>query len=170
MVIVAVLLLFGFTRSVIAQAAASPAPTPSPNVMEVQYEKVNPNGGFGYIQKRLGEKVKLLFLSLSTESKENYYKELAGVRLAELKYVIVEKDLANFEKTTIRYSTTVGEWAEFISNKQLNDKKASAVYVMSQHLPVVEQLMTKYDGTTAEWRFVKQDADYLKIYSSKLQN
>jgi len=74
----------------------------------------------------------------------------------------------NFEKATIRYSTTVGTWAEYIQKKKLNDQKQSAVETLSSHLGVVEKLMTKYDPTTAEWRFVKHDFDFLNIYISKL--
>lgn len=157
---------FLFTSRAIILAQASP----ESNAMEVAYEKINPNGGFGYVTKRLGEKVKLFFLSFSRENKEGYYAELAGRRLAELKYVIEKEDLNNFEIATIRYSSTVGEWTEFILDEKLEERKRSAVEVMTKHLPVVEKLMTKYDGTTAEWRFVKQDADYLNIYISKLQN
>lgn len=146
---------------VFGQDLASPAP--------VTYEKVNPNDGFSYIQKRFGEKIKLIILSFSANSKENFYKELANRRIAELKYIIDNKDVNNFEIATIRYSSTIGEWAEFIINKKLEEKKKPAIEVLTSHLPVVEQLMTGFDGTTAEWRFVKQDADYIRIYTSKLQ-
>lgn len=157
---------FLFTSRTIILAQASP----EPSVMEVAYEKTNANSGFGYVTKRLGEKVKLFFLSFSAEGKESYYTELAGRRLAELKYVIEKEDKNNFEIATIRYSSTVGEWIEFILDEKLDERKEPAAGILTKHLPVVEKLMTKYDGTTAEWRFVKQDFDYLNIYISKLQN
>lgn len=156
--------LFASRDIVLAQAS------PEPNVMEVVYENTNPIDGFGYVTKRLKEKVKLFFLSFSVESKENYYKELTEIRLAELKFVIDKNNMGNFEKATIRYSSTIGEWTEFILDEKLDERKRPAVEVMTTHLPVVEKLMTRYDGTTAEWRFVKQDFDYLNIYISKLQN
>lgn len=149
-------------------SSSSPSPTAVP--MKVTYEKTNPNDGFSYITKRLGEKVKLILFSFSANGKESFYKELANRRLAELKYVIDNKDLNSFEIATIRYSTTVGEWTEHILAKKLDDKKKPAIEVLSTHTPVVEQLMQGFDGTTAEWRFVKQDADYIRIYISKLQD
>ena len=72
--------------------------------------------------------------------------------------------MANFERTTIRYSSTVGMLANFIIESGLSTRKEPADQLLSTHIPVVEQLMTKYDSTTAEWRFVKQDFDYLNIY------
>lgn len=155
-------LIFAHVTLAIAEDASRSA-------MVVTYEEVNPDDGFSYISKRLGEKVKLLFLSLSVNSKEEFYQRLVNRRLAELKYVIEKDKKGDFEKATIRYSSTIGEWTEFIVNKKLEEKKKPAVEVMTSHLPIVEKLMTGYDGTTAEWRFVKQDADYIRIFISKLQ-
>src|SRR3989338_1869818 len=135
---------------------------------DVQKENTNPGDGFGFIGKRIGEKFKLFIYSPFPKAKENLYEDLVKRRLAELKYVIEKPDMANFEKATIRYSTTVGTWAEYIQKKKLNDQKQSAVETLSSHLGVVEKLMTKYDPTTAEWRFVKHDFDFLNIYISKL--
>lgn len=135
----------------------------------VVYEKVNPQDGFSYFGKRFGEKVMMFFLSFSTDRKESYFRELSKRRLAELKFVIDNGDMYNFEKATTRYSSTVGMWVDFIINKSLTGKKEKAVTVLTEHIPVVEELMVKYDPATAQWRFVKQDVDYLKIYISKLQ-
>lgn len=160
--IISFVLLFLPVTTVLAEDA-------SPSATEVVYEKVNPNDGFSYLTKRFGEKIKLILFSVSANSKENFYKELVNRRLAELKFIIDNKDVNNFEIATIRYSTTVGEWTEHILAKKLDDKKKPAIEVLSTHTPVVEQLMQGFDGTTAEWRFVKQDADYIKIYSAKLE-
>lgn len=140
-----------------------------PDTMVVTYEKANPSDGFIYFRKRFGEKLMLFFLSFSAERKERYYSELTNRRLAELKFVIDNGDMYNFEKVTTRYSSTVGMWVDFIINKRFTDRKEPAVAVLTGHIPQVEQLMAKYDPTTAEWRFVKHDVDYLKIYISKLQ-
>lgn len=138
-------------------------------VIEVNYETTNPSDGFGFIAKRLGEKLRVFLSSPFPKKKENIYEELATKRLAELKYVIEKPDMANFEKATIRYSTTVGMWADFINKNKLDSRKSHAAKTLSKHIPVIEGLMTKYDPTTAEWRFVKQDLDYLQIYIDKLQ-
>lgn len=55
--------------------------------------------------------------------KEGVYESLARRRLAELKYVVEKPDMASFEGATIRYSTTVGEWVEYIHKKGLIDQK-----------------------------------------------
>ena len=164
------ILVFAVFSFVLLFAPVAFAADASPSAMEVPLEKINPDGGFSYLTKRLEEKVKLFLFSVSTSSKENFYKELAKRRLAELKYVIESDKKGNFEVATIRYSSTVGEWTEFILDEKLDKSQEPAVEVLTKHLPVVEKLMTKYDGTTAEWRFVKQDFDYINIYISKLQN
>lgn len=138
-------------------------------VVEVRYEATNPSDGFGFISKRLGEKIKLFLNSPFPKKKERVYEELSTKRLAELKYVIEKADMANFEKATIRYSTTVGMWVDFINKNKLNDRRSHAAETLSNHIPVIEQLMTKYDPTTAEWRFVKEDLDYVSIYISQVK-
>lgn len=137
--------------------------------IEVKYEKINPSNGFDYALKRLKEKIYLTLLFYSKDKKAGYYNKLVTRRLAELKYVVEQKDMANFENATTRYSTTVGMWVEYINQKNLVDQEEPASQLLVQHSPVVERLMEKYDPTTAEWRFVKQDLDYLQIYIDKLQ-
>ena len=135
---------------------------------DVQKENTNPGDGFGFIGKRIGEKFKLFLYSPLPKRKKDALEKLATTRLTELKYVIEQKDMANFENTTTRYSTTIGEWVEYINKKKLTDQKQHAKEVLNSHVPVIEMLMTKYDPTTAEWRFVKHDLDYLSIYISQL--
>lgn len=138
-------------------------------VIEVRYEATNPNDGFGFISKRLGEKLKLFLYSPLPNKKAGFYEKLTTTRLAELKYVIEKGDMANFEKATIRYSTTVGMWVDFINKNKLDNRRSHAAETLSNHIPVIEQLMTKYDPTTAEWRFVKEDLDYVSIYISQVK-
>ncbi|MBI2268245.1 MAG: hypothetical protein HYU80_02215 [Candidatus Blackburnbacteria bacterium] len=158
------ILSFSFPYSALAQTDTAPVAAE-----EVTYEKVNPDGGFAYLQKRFSEKAKLFFLSFSTERSEDYYRQLANRRLAEVKYIIDQNKMAYFEKATVRYSTAVGNWVEYINKKGLSREKEPAVQLLSQHVPVVQKLMEKYDPTTAEWRFVKHDLDYLNIYISQLK-
>lgn len=138
------------------------------SVIELSKEKTNPEDGFSFLAKRLGEKFKLFIYSPLPEKKEDTLKKLATTRLAELKYIIEKGDMNNFEKSTIRYSTTVGEWVEYINKKKLTGQKQHAQGVLNSHIPVVKILIEKYNPTTAEWRFVKHDLDYLNIYISQL--
>lgn len=139
-------------------------------LMVVEYESVNPNDGFGYVWKRLGEKIKLSLLFFSTQKKVDYYEKILDSRLAELKYIVDRKDLNNIEKGSWRYSATAGQYADFILKKNLSDSRRGAVDLLKEHLTVVETFQKAFDPTTAEWRLVKQDADYLKIYISQLSN
>lgn len=159
------LLVFSSPRHVLAQANTAPVAVD----YKVTYEQVNPSDGFGYLKKRLLEKFSLFFYSYSSQRKSDYYGALANKRLAELKYVIENNRMNDFERATTRYSTTVGMWVEYINKKGLNNGKGLVAQLLSQHIPVVQNLMEKYDPTTAEWRFVKHDVDYLNIYISQLE-
>lgn len=158
-----------FRNTVVAQ-------TPAPQVEEqkgpiaVAYDSVNPKDGFKFILKRLGEKSWLRVLSLSPRSKADYYKKVLDSRLAEMKYIVDNKDLNFIEKSSWRYSTIAGQYTEFILKKNLIDKKKDAVHLLTEHLAVVETFQEAFDPTTAEWRLVKQDADYLRIYISQLSD
>lgn len=152
------------------------AQTPAPQIgeqkilMAVAYDSVNPKDGFKFILKRLGEKVRLGILSLSPGRKADYYKKVLDSRLAEMKYIVDNKDLNFIEKSSWRYSTIAGQYTEFVLKKDLIDKKKEAVDLLAEHLAVVERFQEAFDPTTAEWRLVKQDADYLKIYISQLSD
>lgn len=148
----------------------SPSPSPTPKEMiKVDYEKINPSDGFGYAKKRLKDKIKLFLFSFSPAKKLELYKEILGDRLAELKYVVDKKDWSDHERTSIRYATTAGEITEFVlKNKSLENRTGEISDLLSSHLPVIMDLETNFNDTTAEWRFIKHDEDYLKIYISQL--
>lgn len=154
-----VFLLVAGTTSIYAQQS----------VLEVKKERTNPDGGFSFLAKRLEEKFKLFISSPFPSRKEKVYEDLNSVRLSELKYVVEKPDMANFEKATIRYSTTVGMWVEYIAEKKLDAEKASTRETLLNHKPIIENLMTHFDTTTAEWRFLKHDLDYLQIYSDQIK-
>ncbi len=149
-------------------AGASPVMSQQDST-EIKSEKTNPADGFRFLGKRIKEKIKLFIVAPFPKQKESVYEDLVQVRLAELKYVVEKPDPSNFEKATIRYSTTVGQWVEYINKKNLNDQKQLAVETLSSHKPILQKLMDTYDYTTAEWRFVKHDLDYLDIYISELK-
>lgn len=137
--------------------------------IEIAYEKVNPRDGHGYAVKRLKEKAMLVLLSFSKQKKADYYNKLAGSRLAELKYVVEKKDMANFENTTTRYFATVGQFVNFLVSKNLTEEKIKARQVLTSHIPLLESLRGTYDPTTAEWRFMQDDVNYVKTYINQLQ-
>lgn len=164
----ATLLIFVLSSATL-QVLAEQESTFSTQVPEIKYEQINPDLGSKYILKRLREKIRGIF-SFSASSKEKFYRELANRRLAELKYVVEKKDLNHHEVASKRYFTTVGQLTEYIlSNKSLERRKEEVANLLSSHLLVVEDLQKYFRDTTAEWRFIKHDADYLRIYIGKLQ-
>lgn len=160
------LFLPAFVPYVFAQEQSSPLWA----IKNVPFEEVNPTDGFKYLLKRLGEKVKLLVLTTNPATKASFYKTTLGRRLSELKFVIEKPEMAYFEKATLRYSATAGVLTDYVLKKGLTSEKAEVSKLLSSHLPVVQKLMEVYDPTTAEWRFVKQDADYLQLYLEQLKD
>lgn len=137
--------------------------------IEIAYEKVNPKDGGSYAVKRLKEKAMLALLSFSKQKKADYYNKLVGSRLAELKYVVEKKDMASFENTTTRYFATVGQFVNFLVSKNLTEEKIKVRQVLTSHIPLLESLRDRYDPTTAEWRFMQDDVNYVQTYINQLQ-
>jgi hypothetical protein len=140
---------------------------PSANV---KYEKVNMKDGSRYLIKRLEEKTILFFLSFNSEKKINYYEKLLNVRLAELKYIVDNKDIANIQVASQRYFTTAGELTNFLVSKGASSSKKEEVKnLFSEHIKIIEIFKGTYDNTTAEWRLLRDDANYLIDYSTFLK-
>lgn len=136
----------------------------------IRYESINPNNSFKYGMKRLKEKIMMAVYSPFANKKADYYLELSNSRLAELKYVIDNKDQDNFELATKRYFTTIGQYSEFLNSKNLQDKKSQALEGLKNHTSVLESLKNTFDSRTAQWRFVQDDINYLKDYTNSLKS
>ncbi len=141
----------------------------SSGVPTVDYETVNPKDGLSYGTKRLKEKIIMAVYTLFPNKKADYYLKLSNSRLAELKYIVDNNDGENFEVATKRYFTTIGQYSEYLNSKNLNDKMLAAKENLKNHGPVLEVLRDTFDPTTAQWRFVQDDINYLKNYSDSLQ-
>ena len=133
---------------------------------DIKYEDVNPQSGFKYSFKRLQEKIMLLF-AFSETSKLDVYQNLLNRRLSELKFVVDKKDISNIQTVSQRYAQTAGEVTEFIQNTSSSNKQ-STKKLLESHLLIIKQFQNNFDNTTAEWRFLKHDEDYLRIYISNL--
>lgn len=134
----------------------------------IKYETISPKYGSKYLLKRLREKITLFVLGKNPSRKADYYSRLLDIRLAELKQVVDEKDIANIETTSQRYSATMGELINIIKQNNLDEMKAVILTKINKHLPILESLQKQYEFSTAEWRFIKYDIDYSKEYSSIL--
>ena len=149
------------------KAAPSPSPTPEVKTIDVPYEKVNPSGGGDYIIKRLKEKLGLFF-SFSTDSKVNFLRKQLATRLAELKYTIDKKEMSFFEKATQRYFTTAGDTTNLLKGKNKNEEFKPFSELLESHVPVLTKLRDMFQPTTAEWRFVEDDINYIRGYAKEL--
>lgn len=169
-IFILILILFSLIFPISSQALEKSQSYASAD-LKVSYENINPSDDYRFAFKRYKEKITLWFFSFFPERKTNYYQELMDVRLAELKYVVDKKDISNIQTASQRYFTTVGEATEFlVNNKNLSSKKDSYKMQLEKHILVVDRLKDTYNDTTAEWRFIKHNLDYLKIYLSKLFN
>lgn len=135
-----------------------------------EMKKVNimPKDGLKFVLKRMGEKIKLTVYSAMPNKKCYLYQDLIESRLSELYSIAKEKDIANIETTSSRYSSTVGQASDYALSKQLTDCKNSLKSKLSNHLPVLEQAKEGFDYVSAEWRFIENDINSLKIYLEKL--
>ena len=134
----------------------------------ISYESINPKDGISYQVKRIQEKIILFFLSPVLNKKSEKYEEVLNSRLAEVKYVVDNKDLAHIEKTTQRYAATAGEYTDYILSKKMDNKKDKVRQIYVKHQELLEQWNTKFEDTRAEWRFVKDDVNSLESYKQKL--
>lgn len=141
--------------------------TATPNI---SYETINLKDGYRYLVKRIKEKVSLLIFSVNTQKKLDFYEKLLNIRLAELKFVVDNRDITNIQVASQRYFTTAGQLTEFLKSKnELASNKESVLNLFSGHIKVIESLMGSYPDSTAEWRFLRDDANYLKDYSSLIK-
>lgn len=134
-------------------------------VASIKYEKVNPDNGMQYDFKRIKEKLFAVF-AFSTAQKVNYQTEILEVRLAELKYIVDNEDIANIETGSQRYSATAGNLTKLVVDN--NMPKEQVKLVLEQHLQILQELRKSFNDTTAEWRFIENDVNYLKIYLKEL--
>lgn len=164
-VIISFLLFLSVSLTVSVNHAQSLSPD-NDQMIQISNESINPGDGFKFSFKRLREKVMLALVSFSSQSKYNYQKDLLTKRLAELKYVVDNKDIANIQTTSQRYSATAGQIAELVVNNNLDKKATQSIF--SLQLQVLKDIQKQFNDTTAEWRFIEHDIDYVKSYISQL--
>lgn len=131
--------------------------------------RIYPDSVSKYNFKRLGEKI-ILLLNFSPSSKVKYIQKLMEERLLELEYITETKNIAHIEKTSQRYETTAGQLTELIIIKSLRKYIGPAKDKFDKHTEILKFLRSQFKQDTAEWRFVQNDINSLKIYSDKLSS
>ena len=156
-ILLAATICFSFPLEVIGQEGGS----------QVAYEQVNPKDIRAYKFKRLKEKV-VLILKLSKNKKVDYQKDLLTKRLAELVYIVVNKDEANIEKASQRYEASAGKLTEYVLARDMPSRFTDVKMLMEEHKKIIEELKSSYPYHTAQYRFIVNDINSLDIYISKL--
>lgn len=151
-----VVVTFFSTAQVIAQS--------SNDAVTINYENINPGDDYKYVFKRLREKISLFFSGFNSDSKTEYYQKLVKVRLAELKKVSDNKDIANIQTASQRYETTAGHLTEYVNKKSITKYDQEITDMFNSHILVIKEMQKNYDSTTAEWRFLENDVNSLKQY------
>lgn len=160
LIIIALTFAFSPTSSVLAQEIS---------LERIKVERVNPDSQLAYKAKRLKEKI-IMFFKFSPKRKAGYYKVLLNRRLSELRYIVESENIAHIEKTSQRYEATAGQLAELIIEKNIKEEVNSAIDLFTTHQLITEKLRDNFSYDTAEWRFVMNDFNSLKIYSEKLSS
>lgn len=165
-VFIAFMISFVFLANVVlAQDASTSAST---SASSLKFETVNPSDEYKFAYKRLTEKIILFFLSPFADKKANYLVKTVDSRLAELGYVAQHKDVANIQTTSQRYFTTVGNATNYILSQNLSSQKQLLQKKLGDHLGILKQLESNFNDTTAEWRFLQHDFEYVKDYLNQL--
>lgn len=139
------------------------------NTQLVPKEEINPNAGTRYLVKRLKEKL-ILFLKFDQESRISYIQTLLDKRLSELAYISDNKNTAFIETTSSRYESTAGQLTEALIKFNNPAKEKDAKEKFANHLEILSKIQTNFSPTTAEWRFIENDINSLRIYSQQISN
>lgn len=129
--------------------------------------RIYPDSVSKYNFKRLGEKT-ILLLNFFPSGKVKYMQKLMEERLLELEYITETKNIAHIEKTSQRYEATAGQLTELIIVKSLRRDAGRVKDKFDKHTEMLKFLRSQFGQDTAEWRFVQNDINSLKIYSDRL--
>ena len=129
----------------------------------------NPTSGVFYNLKRLYEKTQLN-LRTSPRTKLIYQYKLLDNRLAELSFITGSDASPYVLSTSLRYSTTLGQITDLITQNNMVDEVPTAKEKFSTQLTVVKNLINKYPKDDGEFKYVVDDANYLEIYINKLSS
>lgn len=117
---------------------------------------------------RFGEKVSLLF-KFSKESRAEYMENIVKRRFGELQYVLETEQGDFVEETSSRYSTYVGLLTDYLIKNKLTDRKVETLEMYKAHSAVLEENTLNQNYNSGFWLLLQHDINYLKIYSSQLE-
>lgn len=134
-------------------------------------QKADPNSPF-FTLKRIQEKV-YLKLKQDPEARADYMVFLLNNRLYELDAVVKNKNYGYVLPAASRYSTLAGQITDLVIMNNMKDKVSSLKQTFEDHLQVLNDLYIIYPKNipdNEEWKYIKDDYNYLKIYLDKLSS
>lgn len=135
-------------------------------------QKANPSNPPLFAFKRVQEKV-YLKLKSNPEQKLDYMLYLLNNRLYELEAVVKNKNYDFVLPSSSRYSTLAGEITELIIISNLKNMVNPIKQIFEEHSKVLNDLYVIYPkniSDNVEWKYIKDDYNYLKIYLDKLSD
>jgi hypothetical protein len=119
--------------------------------------------------EKLGEKIGLL-LKFSKESKVDNYLYLSEKRLAELNYVVENKQVDYVEPAASRYSTYNGVMISYVVGNKVTNKKNEVINTLERHIKITEKLRDKFEANSAWWLSLSHDINSAKEFEDKVKS
>lgn len=116
------------------------------------------------LQERL-----LLMLKFSKQAKANYYQYLVEKRLAELTYVIENKNVNLVEELASRYSTYVGVLAQYVATNKITTKNKDLLAMFDKHAYLISELQKNFPFESGWWLAIQHDINSLKLFAAILK-
>lgn len=118
--------------------------------------------------EKLKEKI-ILFFKFDKKQKSAYQRELVEKRLAELDYVIKNKQWDYIEDVTSRYSTYLGNYINFVEKNKITDNKEQLLIILNGHKDFIEKTQTRFDYGSGWWIYIEHDINVLKMSIEKIK-
>lgn len=147
----AIIVLIGFVFSLILSQNATPDMPPF------------------FILKRLQEQV---FLKTKTtpQSKVEYMSSILESRLSEIQNQVKNQSYNYILPSASRYSTLAGQITDLVVSNNLTKQAAETREQFLNHQKILDVIYVMYPKNTDnwEWKYIKDDYNYLTLYLDKL--
>lgn len=118
--------------------------------------------------EKLKEKI-TLFFKFDKKQKSTYQRELVEKRLAELDYVIKNKQWDYIEDVTSRYSTYLGNYINFVEKNKITNDKEQLLNILNGHKNFIEKIQTKFEYGSGWWIYIEHDINVIKMSIEKIK-
>lgn len=118
--------------------------------------------------EKLKEKI-TLFFKFDKKQKSAYQRELVEKRLAELDYVIKNKQWDYIEDVTSRYSTYLGNYINFVEKNKITGDKEQILNLLNGHKNFIEKMQTRFEFNSGWWILIEHDINVVKMSIEKIK-